>query len=166
MKNKTQSNIINKKTNLLKKKSNKNNISKLWIYKQTPKGPKGYYTLLKVKVNPKTLYIFGENNKLKGTGIAQFMTQAVIRPAKNAAPIRTCYGPGDCMTDTTLTQNKKWIKEDINDIIKLLSTPKYNTVVYPGDGIGTGVANLHKNAPKTWKFLQNELKRLNPKLKN
>ena len=66
----------------------------------------------------------------------------MVRPALNSAPIRTCYGPGRGYRDTSLKENKQKITEDITEIIQLLKTGKYDFVVYPEAGVGTGIANL------------------------
>lgn len=37
---------------------------------------------------------------------------------------------------------------------------KYNTLIIPKDGFGTGLAKLPKKAPKTFKYLNKKIKAL------
>ncbi len=64
----------------------------------------------------------------------------MVRPAPNSAPLRTCYGPGCGYRDGTLKNNKSKIKEDVDEIIERMRSGRYDKVIYPEAGVGTGVA--------------------------
>ena len=61
-------------------------------------------------------------------------------------------------SDTELEKNKKIITDDINKAIAEWNTGKYNKLIIPQ--MGVGLAELPTRAPETYKFLQQELKRL------
>lgn len=100
----------------------------------------------------------------------QLQGERNIRGATNAFPIRTAwfsYPPGgkkyqECMWDQTLEQNKSCIEEDVNRIMEAFRRKPYRFVVLPGIGIGThpGFMPLNVSAPKTYAFLQKQLRRL------
>lgn len=124
------------------------------------------FSLQEALRNPRTLYVFGENNEAFGKKIKARSTQAVVRIAPNSAPIRTQNSIRHYYSDNDLERNKLWIREDIDMIIRRARSDDYDTVVFPADGVGTGAAKLNSKAPKTWTFLQQQLPRLKgqPKL--
>ena len=115
-------------------------------------------TRTEVKNNPKTLYIFGDNDQRKGLG-----GQAKeMRGEQNTLGVSTKKYPSNnessFKTDNELEDNKKIITDDINKVIAEWNTGKYNKVNVPQ--IGVGLAALPTRAPKTYAFLQEELNRL------
>jgi hypothetical protein len=105
-----------------------------------------------LQANLDTLYVFGDNYERRGLG-----GQAKeMRGEPNAVGVRTkmraSHDADAYMTDETLLQNISDIWEDFSLVIEHLENGGY--VVYPLDGIGTGLANLHENAPKTLRFIQ------------
>jgi len=111
-----------------------------------------------LKANPTTLYLFGDNDIRKGLG-----GQAKeMRGEPNAIGISTkklpARGEEAYKSDTELQQNKKIITDDINKAIAEWNTGKYNKLIIPQ--MGVGLAELPTRAPETYKFLQQELKRL------
>jgi len=115
-------------------------------------------TRTEVKNNPKTLYIFGDNDQRKGLG-----GQAKeMRGEQNTVGVSTKKYPSNnessFKTDNELEDNKKIITDDINKVIAEWNTGKYNKVNVPQ--IGVGLAALPTRAPKTYAFLQQELNRL------
>jgi len=127
------------------------------------------YTREDVKKNKNKLFIFGENDECfsvgekwrKNGGIDkddecyQLTTQAQIRGEPNAAPIVTISRNG--ATDKEL---KTMMKRDVRAILKEMNSGKYKDLVLSTKLVGTGVANLPKNKPEVWKFLQEQLMRL------
>ena len=109
------------------------------------------YTNEDVKANPNKIYVFGDNTKRVGTG-----GQAQIRNNPNAMGIATKLAPSmdetAFMTDKDLDKNKSIIDKDIS---KIKSTRK--TIVFPKDGLGTGLAKLKEKAPKTYQYLKEKL---------
>merc|ERR1711964_350107 len=59
-----------------------------------------------------------------------------------------------------LEQNTREIEADVNEIIAMLKTGNFSTVVLPGEGLGTGVAKLARKAPETHKVLKEQMYRL------
>jgi hypothetical protein len=111
-----------------------------------------------LKANPASLYLFGDNDVRKGLG-----GQAKeMRGEPNAIGISTkklpARGEEAYKSDAELEENKKIITEDINKAIAEWNTGKYNKLVIPQ--MGVGLAELPTRAPETYKFLQQELKRL------
>jgi hypothetical protein len=109
------------------------------------------YTNADVKANPNKIYVFGDNTQRKGTG-----GQAEIRNNPNAMGIATKLAPSmeesAFMNDKDLAKNKSVID---GDIAKIKSTGK--VVVFPKDGLGTGLAKLKQKAPKTYAYLKQRL---------
>lgn len=112
------------------------------------------WTIQDVRNNPDHLFIFGDNDQHKGRG-----GQAIIRGQQNAFGIPTkkypSFNNNAFYTDTELIQNKIKIDQAINKI--LASLPKYKVLVFPEDGLGTGLAQLNTKAPLTFKYLNEQL---------
>ncbi len=111
-----------------------------------------------LKANPTTLYLFGDNDIRRGLG-----GQAKeMRGEPNAVGVSTKKLPARSeeayKSDTELEKNKKIITNDINKAIAEWNTRKYNKLIIPQ--MGVGLAELPTRAPETYKFLQQELKRL------
>lgn len=109
-----------------------------------------------VKKNPNSLFIFGDNCRRKGTG-----GQAVIRGMQNVAGIATKIEPN--MNDNAFFSDSNYqfatnvIFTDIENIKIRLSSGEYTTVVFPLDGLGTGLAKLEDKAPKVNQYLHQKL---------
>lgn len=105
------------------------------------------YTNADVKANPDKIYVFGDNTKRTGTG-----GQAQIRNNENAFGIRTKVSPStdkDAYFDESMGYPPmQMIKEDIDRI-----KADGRTVVFPKDGIGTGLAKLKEKAPRYYNYL-------------
>ena len=112
---------------------------------------KGKWTLKDVKAAPNKVFIFGDNAKAAGLA-----GQAVIRYQPNAYGIPTKKAPGtkpgDYFTDKELSANKKLIDAAISKI------PRDKVLVFPENGLGTGLAKLPEKAPKTFKYLVEKVK--------
>jgi len=109
------------------------------------------YTDADVKANRGKIFVFGDNLERVGKG-----GQAQIRDNRNAMGIVTKMKPATTadayMSDATLERNKRLINSDIS-AIKKTNKP----VVFPKDGLGTGLAQLKTRAPKTYAFLKERL---------
>ena len=109
------------------------------------------YTDADVKTNPNKIYVFGDNTQRTGTG-----GQAQIRNNPNAMGIATKLAPSNAesafMNDKDLAKNKAVID---GDIAKIKATGK--DVVFPKDGLGTGLAKLKEKAPQTYEYLKQRL---------
>ena len=109
------------------------------------------YTDADVKANPNKIYVFGDNTERTGTG-----GQAQIRNNPNAMGIATKLAPSmnesAFMTDKDFAKNKAVID---GDIAKIKATGKI--VIFPKDGLGTGLAKLKEKAPQTYAYLKQRL---------
>jgi hypothetical protein len=115
-----------------------------------------------VKAHPKWLFCFGDNEERVGLG-----GQAkAMRGEPNAHGIRTkalaSSSPVSYWYDTNFDANIRMIEDDFstlydksNEYIDEIGFVwKYEAVVFPVDGFGTGLAYLEKNAPNTFRFLE------------
>lgn len=117
---------------------------------------KGYWTLKDVKSNPTHLFIFGDNDIKKGK-----KGQAIIRDEPNAIGIPTKKNPSFHRTayyyDEEYEENIKKIDTAMGKINQKIQSGDYDTIVFPEDGIGTGLANLKENAPNTLKYINEQI---------
>jgi hypothetical protein len=104
-----------------------------------------------LKDNPDKIFIFGDNSVQRGKG-----GQAIIRGQENAFGIPTKKLPSMSekafYSDSELENNKK----EINEAIEKIKTDG-RPVVFPKDGIGTGLAKLKEKAPQTYDYLNTKL---------
>jgi len=110
-----------------------------------------WYSIDLLKSNPDCVFIFGDNLLHYGKG-----GQAIIRDEPNAYGIPTKKTPS--MHDNAFFVDSEY-EENCAHILKAIENiPKeYKTVVFPEDGLGTGLAQLHITAPKTFKFLNDTI---------
>lgn len=103
------------------------------------------------------LFIYGDNDLKLGKG-----GQAMIRDEPNVAGIPTKKEPNNkkssFYTDNEYDSNVEKISTAIKSIKHKLND--YDGIIYPKDGIGTGLAQLDKHAPKTFRYLNRQLKKL------
>lgn len=106
--------------------------------------------------NSRSMYVFGDNEAKKGKG-----GQAVIRGESNAFGIPTLKASGSYYDDINLQSNKNAISKSIDAILhELYIDDKYDTIVFPTDGVGTGLASLSKKAPLTYAYLVKRIKNI------
>ena len=101
--------------------------------------------------NPRVLYVFGDNDERAGLG-----GQArEMRGEPNAVGIRTKAAPHNrpdaFWSDATYEENWKKIADDFHRVRDHLHQD--GIVVYPSDGIGTGLAQMAIRCPKTFQYL-------------
>ena len=116
-----------------------------------------WYSVEQCLTNPNKLYIFGDNSIFKGKG-----GQAQIRDCQNAFGIPTKRFP--TMNDDAFMRDEPKDYEYINTELKLLEKIMkgilYDTIVFPKDGLGTGLAKMPETSPKAFNFLCDELERI------
>ena len=76
---------------------------------------------------------------------------------QNAWGVRTCSAPGVGYRDVDLGDNKGKIAEDIDAAVAKVLNGEFDVLVFPGDGLGSGVANLPAAAPVTHRFLEEQI---------
>jgi hypothetical protein len=109
------------------------------------------YTIADVQANPNKIYIFGDNVIEKGKG-----GQAIIRDEENAFGIPTKVLP-DTTPNSYFSDNK--YEANISQIDRAIEKIKNDgrPVVFPKDGLGTGLAKLKEKAPQTYAYLKQRL---------
>lgn len=115
-----------------------------------------YITRQDLKDNPDRIYVFGDNDCHVGLG-----GQAKeMRGEPNAVGIRTKKTPKTGSEvyyyDDDIVYNMYKISEDFIVVYEYLLNGK--TVVFPEDGIGTGLAKLKENAPQTLLYIEGVVK--------
>jgi len=104
-----------------------------------------------LKANPSVLYVFGDN--LAGQGFGGQAKE--MRDEPNAIGIPTKRGPHVYFRD-----------HDFDDAIAGMRNPlavielhlrNGGVIVFPADGIGTGLANLSAQSPRIWTYLNAKL---------
>jgi hypothetical protein len=107
--------------------------------------------------NPKYLYIYGDNLLRKGG-----KGQAIIRTCYNSAGITTKRYPSNCegsfFLDADIDEFKEELEADISYIFTRM--PKYEALVFPKDGLGTGLAALPTTSPLCFKYLSLRLEEI------
>lgn len=104
------------------------------------------YSVASCRAKPDALFIFGDN--LAGWGTAG---QAAIRKEPNAIGIATKKAPRQFMSDGDIEEARaSWVPV-FERLQAHLSTG--GDVIWPADGIGTGLADLRRKAPKVWDAL-------------
>jgi hypothetical protein len=100
--------------------------------------------------HPKSLFIFSDNNgsPRKGKG-----GQAIIRDEINAVGIATKKSTVEYFSDSEYWENIKVINEDIFKVKEKYINDMYETVVFPSQGIGTGLSAMQTICPRTFLYL-------------
>lgn len=104
--------------------------------------------------NPEVLFCFGDNAARFGMG-----GQAKeMRGEPNAIGIATKKNAYQCYTDADYDEAVATIEADLIQVRDAIFGGRI--IIFPIDGIGTGLAYLEQEAPKIWAFLCSELKDL------
>lgn len=104
-----------------------------------------------LKANPNVHYVFGDNSKREGYG-----GQAKeMRDEPNAIGIATKWAgsnaPSAFFSDDQFQEQSALILQDFVPVFDLLEEGKI--VVWPSDGIGTGLSDVPNKSPLTWRFM-------------
>lgn len=106
---------------------------------------------------PNKIFVFGDNDQRTGFG-----GQAKeMRGEPNAIGIRVKKSPsmdsGSFYTDDEYESNARKIAEDLEHLYKVALG---KVIVFPTNGIGTGMAMLNRTAPRTFAYLTFALKQM------
>lgn len=106
--------------------------------------------------HPDWRYAFGDN--VERVGLAGQAKE--MRGEPNAIGIATKYSPWAYFNDGDMGHEVQCdiIKRDMKPLFRAVL--EYRTIVIPAAGIGTGLAELSKHAPRTNHFLIHEIARL------
>ena len=108
-----------------------------------------WYSIEQCRANPRSIYIFGDN--LLRVGEAG---QASIRSCNNAIGIATKKKPS--MLDSSFFSDKEYdklepfLKKEMDKIVDIMFSGNVDTLVFPKDGLGTGLSKLPQMAPKVF----------------
>lgn len=99
------------------------------------------------------LYVFGDNIKRVGYG-----GQArEMRGEPNAVGVATLNAPGVYFRNdpVSVDAQKRIIDRDMKPLFEHLKNG--GIIIFPSDGIGSGLARLQSASPDTWDYLQEKL---------
>ena len=108
-----------------------------------------WYSIEQCRANPRSIYVFGDN--LLRVGEAG---QASIRSCNNAIGIATKKKPS--MLESSFFSDKEYdklepfLKKEIDKIVSIMFSDNVDTLVFPIDGLGTGLSKLPQKAPKVF----------------
>lgn len=113
-----------------------------------------------VKTNRDHLYIFGDNMERVGLG----GQAAAMRGEPNSLGIATKRSPGMSPDDFFSDREDEFyeVSHDLMEISRRYEQEQYSYVVYPSNGVGTGLAKLPEKSPMIYKliqYLEDELKK-------
>lgn len=113
------------------------------------------YTPKYVQLHSPLIFAFGDNLDQTGTG-----GQAIIRSESNIIGIPTkrkpTYSPDSYMTGTD--SDYEAVTNSFLAIQSLIQAD--NEIVFPSNGIGTGLARLHITAPNLLSYIDSEISKL------
>jgi hypothetical protein len=101
-----------------------------------------------LKANPIVLYVFGDNERRVGLGGQAYE----MRGEPNAVGVATLAAPGVFWSDADAPRQCTVINADMGPLFVALAAGR--AIVFPLDGIGTGLADLANRSPKTFAHLQ------------
>lgn len=111
-----------------------------------------------LQANPDILYVFGDNVVRKGLG----GQAGAMRGERNAIGVATKFTPttgsNAFFSDQEFEQNVKIIEADLKPVVYALEHG--DIVIFPLDGLGTGLSELPTRAPKTDAYLKDRIKAL------
>ena len=107
------------------------------------------------KKNPTHLYVFGDNLLEVGKG-----GQAIIRDCVNTHGVPTKRTPSTDKDAYFSDQPEEWIamKKQLDALVDIHDQCIHLTLVFPTDGLGTGLSDMPKRSPKLFKKMNNFLK--------
>jgi len=104
-----------------------------------------------LRSNPNTLYVFGDNLKRQGMG----GQAAEMRYEPNACGVATKKSPGtspaDYFRDNEYIKNLEIFHNDLDRVENHLKVG--GEVVFPTNGLGTGLSRLTQTAPQSYQAL-------------
>lgn len=116
-----------------------------------------WFTPALCRAEPGSLFVYGDNLLGRGKG-----GQAVIRDEPNAVGIPTKRAPSMAEGAFFLDKDFEPFRDAARPVFTRLREhlEAGGTVVWPADGIGTGLAQLPQRAPRIWNALERARLRL------
>lgn len=116
------------------------------VYDLTAIVQKEWFTVLNCESNSNAIYVFGDNLMRDGKG-----GQAIIRDCKNSFGVATKRFPLNSEEAYMNESYKDAVTEDLVKLHKLYMSGK--TIIFPADGLGTGLAKLDQHAPELLQYI-------------
>ena len=113
------------------------------------KGGREYFNKRYIKDHPYSLFIYEDT-----------LEDYEFEDYSNVFPIITYDKDGRYLRDKHLEDNKKIIRECIEDIKKNLKRRRYKKLILPEKSIGKGKSKLHENEPKTYEYIKSKIREL------
>lgn len=118
---------------------------------------KEFYSTKLSEAKPGWLFIFGDNTKRYGKA-----GQAQIRDTKNAIGLATKFTPSvdndAYFSDQRYSECCDIIEKDLQAIFN--RSEEYDVLIFPFAGLGTGLSELPKRAPRVYTYLCSRLEQL------
>ena len=114
-----------------------------------------WYTPELVKANPHCLFVFGDNLLKKGHG-----GQAVIRDFPNTFGIPTKREPNkkDTAYFSDDEEELSIVKDSIYHLYMIYNSNVFEKIIFPKNGIGTGLSHTKSKSPKIYHLIKTYLK--------
>lgn len=104
--------------------------------------------------NPTVVYLYGDNEARCGLG-----GQAKeCRGETNSHGVATLKSPGEFWNEDSVARQCAVLDTDFAPVFQALRDGKI--VVFPLDGIGTGLADLKRQSPTTFAYLQTKIEQM------
>lgn len=113
---------------------------------------KEWYTKEQIQEDRNILFLFGDNAERTGRGGQAKFCRAEPNCVGVITKAKADHNEHSYLTDHYLMINIMNITRDFGRIINHLQ--KGGTVIFPADGIGTGLAELEVRAPQTFMFVR------------
>lgn len=104
-----------------------------------------------LRSHPRDIFVFGDNLERKGKG-----GQAVIRDEPNAFGVPTKREPRRA-AEAYFSDQEDEMEAMVQSLRELYRKGKTATLVFPTDGLGTGLADMEKRSPKIFKKMNDIL---------
>lgn len=110
------------------------------------------YTRAYIKAHPDWLFVFGDNIVRDGFGGQAAEARNEPNAIGIATKLRPSMDPSAFLTDDHYDE---WFAAEKSTLRRLMeASSNGRTIVWPLDGIGTGLARLEKNAPTIWNDIE------------
>lgn len=104
-----------------------------------------------LRANPDVLYVFGDNEARVGMG----GQAAECRGEPNAVGVATKRDPATFWTEEDAARQCEVVSKDMERLFQ-----HDGLIVWPLDGIGTGLSELPKRSPTTYAFILQHISKL------
>lgn len=111
-----------------------------------------------LQANPDILYVFGDNTQRVGMGGQAGEMRGEPNAVGVATKVTPAASPGAYFSDSAYVANCARIDADLEPLEAHLLAG--GTVVFPLDGIGTGLSEMPERCPKTFTYLETRIKEL------